>query len=102
MRVWPETLDYTLNLICARVLRNAECVFNKLSVFWGVVKGVATATAATFVWTTFCFPNAVWMKYLPLRVDGRDVFLLERAMVGNDTECKATSSLQCLRYVVNI
>ena len=47
----------------------------------------------TFVWTPFVFWNADWMNYLPLRMDGRDLFMFERAMVRNESERNATSSL---------
>ena len=39
--------------------------------------------------------NADWMNYLPLRMDGRDLFMFmfERAMVRNESERNGTSSL---------
>ena len=58
-----------------------------------VVIAAAERSGATFVWTTFVFWNADWMNYLPLRMDGRDLFMFAHTMVRNESERNATSSL---------
>ena len=88
----------TLNLICARVIRNAEFFSTN---YRRLRCGYGSCYSRLLYGRPFFFWNADWMNYLPLRMDGRDLFMFERAMVRNESERNATSSLQCLRYVVN-